>query len=334
MTSIRRHSQRLALLVAACAVTALSFASPASLEARGGAGDPGAPPAGGPPAGGPPAGSAPVANPPVANPPVAGPKPGNPNQVLGARLFDQCVRWVGRGTRGVGRTTDFYIGLTAELDLDTTRHRGPMRLWWKAPDKFRQALTTRGQTTTKILNNEFMWIVHPNQRVERIHGTPAGAGSVRQLKEDRERMADLAQFITLDSLRGPSVVFEFGGEKSGSGSYRGKWVKLTRRARGATLMHFWLAYEKDARGAYTATWPGIVRVEGDARKGIPTEDFILKGWMDSPPGQARQFRYPRDIEAFSISPGKPSVRFLKATVNTIRINAGMPDTLFSPPTGR
>lgn len=309
---IRRFPKRLAFCVAACAILATALYAPTSSEARGGA---------------------------AAPPPPGNPVPrGNANLALGAQLFDQCVKWVARGGPGVRRTLDFYIGLTAELDLDTTRHRGPMRLWWKAPDKYRQSLTTRGKATSKILNSDFMWIIHPDNRVQRMHGTPEGAGAVRQLKEDRERMADLAQFITLQSLRGPGVTFEFGGEKSGSGNYAGKWVKITRRAPGATLMHFWLAYEKNARGSYLATWPGIIRVEGDARKGIPTEDFILKSWADSAPNTATQrgpaFRYPREIEAFSISPGKPSLRFLKAKVNTIRINSGIPDTQFKPPARR
>ena len=302
MTSIRRFPRWFALGLGACALAAVCTVAPTPTEARGGA----------------------------ANPPPRA----NPNQALGNQLFDQCVRWVARGGQGVTRTTDFFIGLTAELDLDTTRHRGPMRLWWKAPDKFRQALTTNNQTTTKILNSDFMWIIHPNNRVQRMHGTPEGAGAVRQLKEDRERMSDLAQFITLRSLKGPGVTFDFNGEKTGSGSYRGQWVKITRRAPGATLMHFWLGYTKDARGGYQATYPGIIRVEGDARRGIPTEDFILKSWVDSPAGAGPQFRYPRELEAFSISPGKPSLRFLKATVNSIRINSGIPDAQFKPPTGR
>jgi outer membrane lipoprotein-sorting protein len=302
MTSIRPLSRWLVLGLGTAVVVAVCAALPTPTEARGGA---------------------------------AAPRPkANPNQVLGTQLFDQCVQWVARGGEGVTRTTDFFIGLTAELELDTTRHRGPMRLWWKAPDKYRQALTTNGKSTTKILNNEFMWIIHPDNRVQRMHGTAEGAGAVRQLKDDRERMADLAQFITLRSLRGPGVTFDFNGEKTGSGSYAGKWVKITRRAPGATLMHFWLGYQKDARGAYLATYPGIIRVEGDARKNIPTEDFILKSWVDSPAGKGPAFRYPREIEAYSINPGKPSLRFLKASVNSIRINSGISDVQFKPPTRR
>ncbi len=297
----RNRARRLAaatLLLAVVAVAGGSAATPA--EARGGAARPAAPAA-------------------------------NPNMRLGAALFDQCIRWVSRGQRGITRTTDFHIAVTAELELDTARHRGPMRLWWKAPDKYRQELETSGRTTAKVLNGDFLWIVHPGKRVQRMHGTAEGAGSIRQLKEDRQRMADLAQFITLRSLKGPRVTFEFVGEKKGSGDYAGNWVKITRRAPGAAVMHFWLAYQKDREGRYLATWPGIVRIDGDARKRIPTEDFILRNWTDAPKGQPHTFRYPRFIQAYSRMAGQAPVRFLRATVNDIRINAGIKDTQFKPP---
>ncbi|MDA1194280.1 MAG: hypothetical protein O2894_03780 [Planctomycetota bacterium] len=259
--------------------------------------------------------------------------PAQANLVLGEQLFDQCVRWVARGGRGVTRTTDFHIAVTAELDLDAARHRGPMRLWWQAPDKYRQELTTNERATTKILNGDFMWIVHPEGRVQRMHGTSEGAGAIRQVKEDRERMADLAQFITLQSLKGPGVTFEFVGEKTGTGSYAGNWVKITRRAPGAAVMHFWLAYDRDAQGAYLAKWPGIVRVDGDARQKVPAEDFILGSWADSPAGQPHSFRYPRTIEAYSRLGTEAPVRFLKATVDGIQLNTGIEAALFRPPLG-
>lgn len=265
------------------------------------------------------------------------PKDAQPNAAnlrLGAQIFDQCVRWVANRTAGIAQTTDFHIAVTAELDLDNARHRGPMRLWWKAPDKYRQEMTTGGRTTTKILNGDFMWIVHPSARVQRMHGTSEGAGAIRQLKEDRARMADLAQFITLRSLKGPGVTFEFAGERSGTGSYAGRWLKLTRRAPGAAVMHFWIAYTKDPEGRYLAQWPGIVRIDGDARRRIPTEDFILRDWTAAPPGQPHTYMHPRSIEAYSRLAGEAPVRFLKATVNDIRINTRIPDENFKPPVPR
>jgi len=262
-----------------------------------------------------------------------------PNQKFGAQLFDQCIWYVSQGQSGITRTTDFHISVIAELDLDTTKHRGPMRLWWQAPDKYRQELTSNKTTTTKILNGNFMWILHPNGSVQRMHGTPEGAQAIRQLKEDRTRMGDLAKFITLQSLKGPGVTFDFQGEKKGSGDYAGQWLKISRRARGATTMHFWLAYDRAANGGYVAKWPGIVRVDGDARQRIPTEDFILGNWVPSTvPAQskrtARKFRYPRTITAYSRVGNQQPVRFLRATVQDIKINAGARDELFRPPAPR
>lgn len=254
------------------------------------------------------------------------------NQRLGAAIFDQCVRWVAANTRGIAQTTDFHIGVLAELDLDTTRHRGPMRIWWKSPDKYRQELTTNGRTTTKILSGDFMWIVHPSARVQRMHGTSEGAGAIAQLKEDRSRMADLARFITLGSLRGNGVIFEFEGERKGSGSYAGQWLKIRRKARGAADMLFYIAYTKDAEGRYLAQYPGVVSIEGDPRRRIPTEDFILRDWVRSPAGQPHTYMYPRSIEAYSRVPKQRPVRFLKATVESIQINTGLPAARFSPPT--
>ncbi len=265
----------------------------------------------------------------AAPPPNRGAPAADPNQVMGAQLFDQCIRWVARNSP-VSRTQDFYIHVTAELDLDTTRHRGPMRIWWKAPDKYRQELTSASRMTTKILNGNQAWIVHPNGRVDRMHTRPDAAAQLAQLKDDRARMGDLAQFITLSSLKGRGVVFTFGGEKEGSGAFAGKWLKITRTAPGVNRMHFWLAYTRDPQGRYVATYPGIIRVDGDPRQRLPTEDFVLRGWVDSPASQPRAFRYPRTIEAYSREPGRPAVRFLRATVNDIKINVQIPDARFRP----
>jgi hypothetical protein len=78
-------------------------------------------------------------------------------------------------------------------------------------------------------------------------------------------------------------------------------------------------------------WPGVVRIDGDKAKRIPTEDFILGSWADSPATRRPVFRYPRVIEAFSRSGTQPPVRFLKATVQDIQINTGMADGRFRPP---
>ncbi len=257
-----------------------------------------------------------------------------PNQKYGAQLFDQCIWYASQGTRGITRTNDFHISVMAELDLDTTKHRGPMRLWWRTPDKYRQELTTSNRTTTKILNGERMWIVHPTGSVQRMHGTSEGARAIRQLKEDRMRMGDLAQFITLQSLKGPGVTFDYMGEKNGSGVFAGKWLKITRRAPGATAMHFWLAYDRAANGGFVAKWPGVVGIDGDPARKVPTEYFILKQWAASPAGQPHKYRYPKSITAYSQMGRQPPVRFLQATVQDIKINTGAQDAYFQPPAAR
>jgi hypothetical protein len=260
--------------------------------------------------------------------------PQDPNRVLGSALFEQCIRWVARGHEGMTATRDFHIRVLAELELEGARHQGPMSLWWKAPDKYRVELTTGGRTTTKILNGPFLWIVHPDGHVQRMHGTSEGAAAIKQLGEDRDRMSDLARFITLRSLKGPGVAFTFEGEKHGNGLYAGNWLKVTRSAPGLGTMHFWLAYTKDAAGRYLASWPGIVRIDGDPRQRIPTEDYILRDWAQSPAGQPESYRYPRSIQALSLEPGQAPVRFLKARVQDIRINGGISDLKFRPPLPR
>ncbi|MDJ0973559.1 MAG: hypothetical protein QNJ98_03800 [Planctomycetota bacterium] len=267
-----------------------------------------------------------------------------PTADQGARLFDDCIRWVARGGQGIGKASSFYVKLNAELDLEQSRHKGPMRLWWKTNDRFRWELTTGGKRMTKILNvnrqvnppRTQMWIIQGNGQTRRMHGTAEGTRAIKQLQTDAERLGDLARFITLGELRGPGVRFAFAGLRQGKGTYAGNWAKISRFAQGAATVHFWLAYQKDQAGTIRATYPGVVRVDGDRRQQIPTEDYILKGWGDSPAGSPRAFRYPRSIDAYSFMPGsgQAPARFLRATVEDIKINAGIDESLFLPPRRR
>ena len=106
------------------------------------------------------------------------------------------------------------------------------------------------------------------------------------------------------------------------------------QAAGRPNISFWLAYTRDAQGEVVATYPGIVRVDGEPERGFPTEDYILGEW-DSPHSQPRSFRYPRRIEAYSLlsdPQGRSTpARFLFAIVEDIKINAGMDATRFQPP---
>ncbi|MHC5009382.1 MAG: hypothetical protein ACYTG6_00350 [Planctomycetota bacterium] len=257
-----------------------------------------------------------------------------PSNALGAKFFDDAIRYVARGQAGIPQVRDFYIKLDAKLDLDNQRHEGPMRLWFQSPTLYRQELTINNGTTTKILNGDQGWIINPQGRTQVLIMTAEGRQSISQLKEDRARLSDITRFLTLQALKGPGVTFSFDGYRQGSGTYAGNWIKLTRRVEGRSNILFWLAYARDQGGNVIATWPGIVRVEGDAQRGYPTEDYILKGW-DDPRSQQRTFRYPRTIEAYSIlrDPAGRSTpaRFLYATVDDIKINAGIDGARFQPP---
>ena len=270
---------------------------------------------------------------PGAQPPGAPPAQQDPALAWGAKFFDDAIRYVARGRISMPKVSDFYAKLDAKIELDSSRQEGQMRLWFKAPSMFRQEIATNGGTTTKILNGDQGWLRTPQGRVEAQAFTPEGQRNMKQWKEDRDRIADLANFLTLQALKGPGVTFHFDGYKRGTGTYPGNWIKITRRAPGKTNILFWIAYERTGENSVRATWPGIVRVEGDPARNYPTEDYILKEW-DSPLSQtSRDFRYPRRIEAYSILKNAQGqtvpTRFLFAIVEDIKINAGIDATRFA-----
>jgi hypothetical protein len=248
----------------------------------------------------------------------------------GMRLFDEAIRYVARGQQSIPDVRDFFVSLQVKIDLPEQRHDGDMRVWFAQPGEFRQELNMAGGVTTKILTGDLGWVVDPNGRVSRQHGTPDGARTIQQMKEDRARLSDVTQFLTLKGLKGQGITFEFIGFKQGTGTYAGDWAKVVRYAPGRPNISFWLAYQRDAQGAAHATYPGIVRVDGEPDKGYPTEDYILKEW-DSPRSEARAFRYPRVIEAYTIEPGKNPSRFLWAGIRDIKVNGGVDPTRFQPP---
>jgi hypothetical protein len=273
--------------------------------------------------------------------PMAQPPAPSPAEALGLKYFDDAIRYVARGQAGIPEVHDFFVNLDAKLELDEVRHEGPMRLWFQAPNNYRQELSFNNATSTKILSNDPRmpsadrgWIITPSGRVQDLMLSAEGRSSITQLKNDRDRLADLTKFLTLQALKGGGARFVFEGFKKGSGTYAGDWVKVTRQAPGRSNIMFWLAYVRDPQtGAVVATWPGIVRVEGDVSKGYPTEDYILREW-DFPGTEARTFRYPHRIEAYSIltDPQGRTVptRFLYAIVQDIKINAGIDPARFQP----
>jgi hypothetical protein len=303
---------RLALLLPSVGLAALLALPLAPLAAQGGPGP--TPPAGPPPAGAPAA---------------------QPNVVLGTRLFDEAVRWVAKGTQGIQQVRDFHISMEAKFELEGTRHEGPMRLWLQLPDLYRQEMTMSNTTTVKVLKAGNLWIRNQSGAFKHMNREGAdGVNAVKQANDDLERLRDLTKFVTLEGLKGPGVTFEFEGEKQPSGDYArpdgGTWAKIVRRSPGNPNIYFWLAHTKDAGGVMHASYPGVVRVDGIAAEQIPTEDFLLQGWAESPPGQPRPFLYPTKIRAFQVRPGQPPMLFLQAIVSDIKINTGIDPTRFEP----
>jgi hypothetical protein len=255
---------------------------------------------------------------------------------LGTRYFDQAIQYVARGG-GLGQATDLYVHLDARWDLEDNHHEGEQTLWYLAPDKMRNELKAVGTVTTKILDGAQAWVVRPGSppRVYRIHGTPGAEKDLAQMKEDLVRVQDLTDFVTLQGLKGEGVTFEYLGSTVGHGSYRGCWLKIARRSPDGRKITFWLAYEADASGV-RATWPGVVRVDGDPERGLWTEDWILRDW-DSPSAKRRAFRYPFRVEAWRSNPSPEAARsdpprkFLTAVVDDILVNSSLDPALFQPP---
>lgn len=261
----------------------------------------------------------------------------DPTLVWGANMFDQAIRWVNDGKPGVNDITSFFAHLhDVQLDVEDTHQEGFLRLWFKAPDKFRQEwrqtrqLTSTTPITTKILRGNQMWVVPASGTPRRIHGTAEGAKAIKQLQQDRDRLADIAKFLTLQGLKGPTVTFKYEGPTSGTGTFAGNWVKVLRTFPGGASMQFFFAYEvNEQRRVSKVTYPGVVVIQGNARERQPTEAYVLSNWKQGP-----QFRYPGKIEAYAQRdwiPGDQYRRFLLAFPDDIRINPRLlPDTFADP----
>lgn len=255
--------------------------------------------------------------------------------VRGRAYFDQAVAWVNDGKGGIHTLTDFYADLAdVKFSIEGGKHEGYMRLWLKAPGKYRLELRPErplARLTTKIISGPQMWVLHPDSSVEALHGRPGGANAIQQMTADRKRLEELARFLTLEGLKGPGVDFYYEGPRVGSGTFEGNWIKVLRRIPNGADLTFHLAYERDPRDPsgrqILCTYPGVVTVVGDPKTNEPTEYYVLKDWRRGP-----QFRYPGRIEAYTQPrPGVDPVRFLLAFPNDIRINTQLGDELFAPP---
>jgi len=258
-----------------------------------------------------------------------------PDPRKGSLYFDQSIRWVNDGKPGIHHLKDFYADLAdVQFNLEGNHHEGYMRLWLKRPDMYRVELRPgkrMERLTTKLLKTDKMWIIHPEGNVVPMHGRAGGDAAIMQLKEDRKRLVDLAQFLTLEGLKGPKVQFVNEGITRGSGTFAGTWLRVRRRIPQGADVVFYLAHTPDPRDptgrTLMATYPGIVTVVGDPRLKEPTEFYLLKDWKRGP-----QFRYPGRIEAYSrVQPTDQPRRFLLAFPNDIRINTGLQDNLFENP---
>lgn len=271
----------------------------------------------------------------------AGAQPAKVDPSHGPIYFDQAIRFVADGKQGIHNLTDFFADLhDVRFAVGANRHDGHMRLWLKTPDKYRFEIRQKknplagGQRiTTKILDGGQMWIQHPDGRTQRMHGAGGSAqAAITQMQEDRRRLLDLARFLTLDGLKGPGVEFINEGFTTGSGTFAGTWVRIRRKIQGGADVVFYLHHIPDPRDPRRrrATYPGIVKVEGDPRTNEPTEYYLLKNWRRGP-----QFRYPGEIQAFSQArPNTPMNLFLQAYPADVRINTGLQSSLFAPATPR
>ncbi|MGE0192324.1 MAG: hypothetical protein AB7T63_09820 [Planctomycetota bacterium] len=255
-----------------------------------------------------------------------------PDFANGGRFFDQAVQFVSGGQPVVHQVRNFYADLAdTQVQIEGNQQEGFLRLWFDQDDRYRFEIRPEralAQTTTKILNGDRMWVISPDAQVSSVTGTADGARAIQQLKQDRARLADLAAFLTLQSLKGDNVRFDYEGVTQGGGAFAGDWLKVNRVVGQEAQIVFFFAYEKDGSGRpVKATWPGVVTVVGDAKAKEPTEYYLLRDWKAGP-----YFRYPARIEAFSQEvPGAPLKRFLMAFPQDIRINANIPPALFEAP---
>ena len=280
------------------------------------------------------AGPATAGDPPPPTPPApAGSLPIEDTMMKGARYFDQAIAWVARGG-ALGKTKDFYVQLDAKWDLDTNHDEGDQRVWFAEPGRMRiELLTPEVGRTVKILDGEKAWNVGLDGVSHRVHATPGAEEQLKQMKEDLLRVQDLTAFLTLDGLKGNGVQFEFLKAVQGTGVYEGKWLKLARHSPDGRKITFWIAYDLDDKSEPHATWPGVVRVEGDPAQGLYTEDWVLKDW-DSTRAKPRPYRYPSKIQAWRVPPDPAKEaphKFLTAVIDDIQINVGIEPARFEPP---
>jgi hypothetical protein len=266
---------------------------------------------------------------PTAPPPsVASPRP---EEDIGRRLFRESASWIARGASPGPVVKSFHLALDAKFDLEGTHSEGPMRLWLQTPNLYRQQMVMSGGRHTKVLNAEGLWTAdHGSASV--LTRTESEA-DLRQVRDDYERLGDLAMYMSLRGLEVRGVSFEFHGEKKPSGPFaRGgeaTWLKVVLKRPSRPDISLWLAHESDADGVFHATYPGVVRVAGDPLNDVATEDYIFARWEDQPTDPPRAFRFPRTIRALHQRPGQAPYEFLRAAVTDIHVDTGIEPSVFT-----
>lgn len=250
----------------------------------------------------------------------------------GRAYFDQAVAWVNHGAAGPAKVESFYCDLhDLQFDLDDRHMEGYLRVWFQAPDRFRQAFrqtrerTPKSIVTEKILAGNKLWIVD-NGKVKRMHGQSGGPDAIAQLQSDRNRFHTLARLATLTPLGGDDATFEdLGDFDRKDGRFAGRWRKVRRVRAGSLTMDFYFARQQDG----SVTYPGIVVAHGGKDTGRPTEAFFLSAWKD-----ARPLRFPGKVEALRkpLDGDGEFERFLLAFPDTVEINQRVDPKRFEPPT--
>jgi outer membrane lipoprotein-sorting protein len=267
--------------------------------------------------------------------PAAAPMDAAAQARLGAAYFEQAARWLRNGRAQAAPLVDFHADLSdVQMDVDKRKNEGHMRVWLKSPDKYRVEVRPRrveGDATIKILDGQRMWIQHPDGRVDRMHGRGDGTAAIEQTQADRERLLDVATFMTLSGFQTPGATFLYEGIHTGEKTLAGTRVHVRRRKEGERDLLFQFEFMRDPADKSGATLrigaPRVVMLAGDVAKEIEEEYYVLDGWVA---GKAHPF--PKKIQA--LSRARPDVgltRFMLAFPNLIRINAGAPDSLFAPP---
>ncbi len=248
----------------------------------------------------------------------------------GRRLFDQSVAWVHAGRPAPTAVRDVFVDL---MDLSMGRHDGNLRVWYQAPDKLRWALRKEagGPSSIKVLDGDRMWVSpaerDPARRQWKGFGRlgPEAGRMLAQLREDRDRIARLTRFLSIKSLDGKGVRFEYEGEQTWPRGHHlaGRWLKLKRHAPDGERMALLLA--RAAGKTLAAAHPFAILQPAAGER--PAQHLVLKRWKRSKDGT-----WPQRIARWQHAP-KGFEETMYGFVVRLRVNRGLPAARFRPEGG-